>query len=47
MKLKWFCKHKWEVLDTIRVGIEPDFWQKTIYVLVCENCGKIKKVTVK
>jgi len=44
--LKCFCKHKWSILN--KTGITSEFgWYKTVYILVCEKCGKIEKVEIK
>lgn len=41
-----FCKHKWSILKIINVRNEFG-WEKTVYLLSCEKCGKIKKVKIK
>lgn len=48
---KLLCKHKWEVLDRIRIyktyfDQTTDFPYKIIEVFVCQNCGKIKKIKI-
>lgn len=46
MLSKLFCKHKWTVLSKSTIHTEFG-WTKTVYILVCGQCGKIKKVTVR
>lgn len=41
-----FCKHKWFILNETKV-ISEFGWEKTVFLLYCENCGKIKKVKIK
>lgn len=47
MKLlsKLFCKHKWQIIDKLDVISPSDgmLWRRD-YLLVCKECGKIKKV---
>lgn len=44
--LKCFCKHKWSILNKTEITSEFG-WYKTVYILVCEKCGKIEKVEIK
>ena len=46
MRLKIFCKHRWRILNKT-VLKDSLGWRKTIYVLVCKKCGKVKKVKIK
>lgn len=46
MKFNWFCRHKWSVLNKTEITSEFG-WYKTVYILVCEKCGEVKKVTIK
>lgn len=46
MKFNWFCRHKWSVLNKTEITCEFG-WYKTVYILVCEKCGEVKKVTIK
>lgn len=46
MRLKIFCKHRWRILNKT-VLKDSLGWKKTIYVLVCKKCGKVKKVKIK
>ena len=41
-----FCKHKQNILNKTEITHEYG-WYKTVYILVCERCGKIKKVEIK
>lgn len=40
--LKCFCKHKWKILNETNLNDEFG-WYKTVYILVCEKCGKTEK----
>ena len=42
---KLFCKHKWKETYSERV-IYKEGIKSQIYILICENCGKIKKVKI-
>lgn len=39
------CKHKWELID--KIDFAGILFNKIVLVLVCQSCGKVKKVTVK
>lgn len=42
---KWTCCHEWEVVETVHTS---NIWgiERMIYIVVCNKCGKIKKVKV-
>lgn len=45
---RWFCKHKWKEFDRVWV-FEKDYDKmptKTKVTLICEDCGKIKKINL-
>lgn len=46
---KRICKHKWKHIDTIgRTGkSNGSINESVIYVMQCENCGKIKSKEIK
>ena len=39
------CKHKWKLID--KIDFTGNLFDKIVLVLVCQNCGKVKKVTVR
>ena len=49
--MKWFnsfleklmCKHKWSEFN--RVFVKGDFKDYTSIILICEECGKIKRLS--
>ena len=43
---KWGCMHYWEKYNTTNVFIEShkDIPHKIIDTLICNKCGKIKKI---
>lgn len=40
---KWLCCHKWTTYKTISVSTDMG-GSYYVYILICEKCGKIKKV---
>ena len=41
---KFFCCHSWALIQKIIVEDGEDSWIKTILILSCRKCGKIKKI---
>ena len=39
------CKHKWKLID--KIDFTGNLFDKIVLVLVCQSCGKVKKVTVR
>ncbi len=42
---KLFCKHIWKEKYAEKISSEDKIKSK-VYVLICEKCGKIKKVSI-
>jgi hypothetical protein len=51
--IRWFCKHKWKIVDSVKISTFENEGSKTphshrlTYVMLCEKCGKIKKKSIK
>ena len=45
---KWSCKHKWKIHNTtnIRDTEMPDIPTAVRQTLICQECGKIKKINL-
>lgn len=44
---KWSCKHKWQIHHKANIyGSGYDMPTEIRHTLICENCGKIKQISL-